>query len=243
MRARIFVVAYPAGDSWWVVQREHASSGHADGADRNQWGVPVAGETPCGRARPDAGGPDRAHELASLLPTPTTHDARSPTRGDARRNSPGLAVIASQDASGCPLLPNSRGLRGNHIHPLPTPTATLYGRNRSTSPGASVRPSLETLVRSREFGVYTQAIRLHEAAFGKPAPQPTVPGKTGRRLSPLFVEWMMGLPAGHVTSPEIGLSRVQQLRALGNGVVPQQAAAAIGLMASQYREIELGVAP
>jgi DNA (cytosine-5)-methyltransferase 1 len=40
------------------------------------------------------------------------------------------------------------------------------------------------------------------------------------------VEWLMGLPAGHVTGVP-GLSRAQQLRVLGNGVVPQQAAAAL----------------
>lgn len=70
---------------------------------------------------------------------------------------------------------------------------------------------------------------------------PTVQTSRGGRLNPLFVEWMMGLPAGYVTSPEIGLSRAQQLRALGNGVVPQQAAAAIAAMAVRERELGLGV--
>lgn len=37
----------------------------------------------------------------------------------------------------------------------------------------------------------------------------------------------MGLSPGYVTAPEIGLTRAQQLRALGNGVVPQQGAAAL----------------
>jgi DNA (cytosine-5)-methyltransferase 1 len=37
---------------------------------------------------------------------------------------------------------------------------------------------------------------------------------------------MMGLPAGHVTAVP-GISRNDQLKALGNGVVPQQGAAAI----------------
>ncbi|MFD4911973.1 hypothetical protein ACFWNR_01930 [Streptomyces virginiae] len=36
----------------------------------------------------------------------------------------------------------------------------------------------------------------------------------------------MGLPAGHVTDVP-GLSRTAQLKALGNGVVPQQAAHAL----------------
>ena len=41
------------------------------------------------------------------------------------------------------------------------------------------------------------------------------------RLSPIFVEYMMGLPKGWVT--DLRLSRTQQLKMLGNGVVPQQA--------------------
>lgn len=39
----------------------------------------------------------------------------------------------------------------------------------------------------------------------------------------------MGLPAGHVTAVP-GLTRTQQLKALGNGVVPQQAEAALRLL-------------
>jgi DNA (cytosine-5)-methyltransferase 1 len=45
------------------------------------------------------------------------------------------------------------------------------------------------------------------------------------KLNAEFVEYMMGLPAGWVTGLEI--SRAQQLKLLGNGVVPQQAYYAI----------------
>lgn len=46
------------------------------------------------------------------------------------------------------------------------------------------------------------------------------PGRTGqRRLSPRFVEWLMALPAGHVTEH---VGRSAALRILGNGVVPLQ---------------------
>lgn len=45
------------------------------------------------------------------------------------------------------------------------------------------------------------------------------------QLNPEFVEWLMGLPAGHVTAVP-GLTRNQKLKLLGNGVVPLQAAAA-----------------
>jgi len=76
------------------------------------------------------------------------------------------------------------------------------------------------------WGDYEPAIRRWEHILGRPAPAPTEPGKTGARLSPRFVEFMMGLPDGWVTDVP-GLSRNDMLRALGNGVVPQQAAAAL----------------
>lgn len=41
------------------------------------------------------------------------------------------------------------------------------------------------------------------------------------KLNPKFVEYMMGLPKGWVT--DLDISRAQQLKMLGNGVVPQQA--------------------
>lgn len=77
-----------------------------------------------------------------------------------------------------------------------------------------------------EFGAYAPAIARWERVIGRPAPAPTDMGRTGKpRLSSKFVEWMMGLPAGWVT--DVGLSRSLELRALGNGVVPLQAAVAL----------------
>lgn len=54
--------------------------------------------------------------------------------------------------------------------------------------------------------------------------------KPRRNLSAVFVEWMMGLPLGWLTAPEVGLTRNEQLKALGNGVVPQQAALAVSIL-------------
>lgn len=42
----------------------------------------------------------------------------------------------------------------------------------------------------------------------------------------------MGWPAGWVTDTAIGISRNDQLRIIGNGVVPQQAIAALGYLLS-----------
>ena len=77
---------------------------------------------------------------------------------------------------------------------------------------------------------YGPTIRHWEHMLGRPAPYPTEPGSRGnRRLSAAFAEWMMGLPEGHVTAVP-GLDRNAQLHAIGNGVVPQQAAMALGLL-------------
>ena len=81
-----------------------------------------------------------------------------------------------------------------------------------------------------DFGPYTAAIRRWEAVLGRRAPAPTEPGQNGRpRLSPRFVEFMQGLPEGWVTGVPC-ISRSAQLKALGNGVVPQQAALALSLL-------------
>ena len=48
------------------------------------------------------------------------------------------------------------------------------------------------------------------------------------KLNAAFVEYMMGLPVGWVT--DLDISRSQQLKLLGNGVVPQQAYYALGLL-------------
>lgn len=102
-------------------------------------------------------------------------------------------------------------------------TASRYGPNLGTALGIVGTGAFER----PEFGQYAAAIARWEAVLERRAPAPTEP--TGRggahRLAPRFVEWLMGLPDGWVT--DVGLTRNEQLRALGNGVVPQQAAAAI----------------
>jgi hypothetical protein len=81
------------------------------------------------------------------------------------------------------------------------------------------------------WGKFEPAIRRWES-LTRVAPSPTKPdGKDGNhRLSAEFTEWMMGLPAGWVTAEDIGLNRNDQLKACGNGVVPQQAELALKLL-------------
>lgn len=93
------------------------------------------------------------------------------------------------------------------------------------------------------WGEYEASIRRWERTTGRPAPRPTEPtGRNGgQRLSPRFTEWMMGLPDGWVTDPAIGISRNEQLKACGNGVVPQQAAAALRDMLKAFEAKETAV--
>lgn len=76
------------------------------------------------------------------------------------------------------------------------------------------------------WGRYAPAVHRWEQAIGRAAPSPV--NERGR-LAPEFVEFLMGLPEGHVTAVP-GVPRNAQLKALGNGVVPQQAGMAIRLL-------------
>jgi DNA (cytosine-5)-methyltransferase 1 len=62
----------------------------------------------------------------------------------------------------------------------------------------------------------------------------------GAQLNPRFVEFLMGLPAGWVTDVP-GLTRNEQLKLLGNGVVPQQATAALRVLRARLAD-DAGVA-
>jgi DNA (cytosine-5)-methyltransferase 1 len=91
--------------------------------------------------------------------------------------------------------------------------------------------TMTTLARTTtDWGKFEPAIRRWEAILDRPAPEPTKPdGKdNNHRLSSKFTEWMMGLPDGWITA--IGLKRNDELKACGNGVVPQQAELALSLL-------------
>lgn len=103
--------------------------------------------------------------------------------------------------------------------------------------GLQGRPTLPERGRERlagpshladRWGPYADAIARWAPIVERPAPEPT---DDKRRLNPRFVEWMMGLPDGWVT--DVIDKRGPALKCLGNGVVPQQAAYAIGLLIEQ----------
>lgn len=179
----------------------------------------------------------------NLLPTPTTTqrgtDANLDTREGARANlhnevanllpTPSVAdgmgghLSRSGSRSDELLLPGvAKDLAERRL--LPTPR-TENNENRQSDGYGGKDGNFHGLVTGQtSWGDYADAITRWEA-LTRPAPAPTEPGAKGSpRLSPRFVEWMMGLPEGWVDVE--GVSRNEQLKALGNGVVPQQVAAA-----------------
>jgi len=109
---------------------------------------------------------------------------------------------------------------------LPTPTTQDAANNGGPS---QQERNTDPLNAVRDWGDYADAIH-HWETLTRPAPEPTMLSRKGTpQLSPAFSEWMMGLPAGWVTDVP-GITRNEALRALGNGVVPQQAAAAVSFL-------------
>lgn len=130
--------------------------------------------------------------------------------------------------------PRSGGAAGLTL--LPTPRATDGTKGGPNQRGSSGDLMLPSAVQADRCGDYAPAIARWETVLGRPAPDPTEPGRNGSpRLSPVFVEWMMGLPAGWVT--DVDISRNEQLRALGNGVVPAQSAAATRAFLSDFQAL------
>jgi DNA (cytosine-5)-methyltransferase 1 len=114
---------------------------------------------------------------------------------------------------------------------LPTPSvADIEGGRKSRSGARSDELLLNGIAYEQRWGDYAAAIARWESVIGRPAPEPTQTSSKGNpQLSARFVEWLMGLPAGWVTDVP-GITRNEALKALGNGVVPAQAAEALRVM-------------
>ncbi|MEU1020227.1 DNA cytosine methyltransferase [Streptomyces sp. NPDC005898] len=210
-----------------------AAAQDTNGSTRGERGVAAPGEEEAGRARSDARGRGGApvadadgRRLARVEEPAGGRDAvRAGVRGDVdgRRAAAADAEGERHGDAGTPVergvsaaavggrvadVPDAEGERRHQGEPEPE----VRGRDADTGERGGL-----------DWGTYAPAVERWEAATGRPAPRPT---DDRGRLTAEFVEWMMGLPHGHVTGVP-GLSRPAQLKALGNGVVPQQAAHAI----------------
>lgn len=171
------------------------------------------------------GGASSLADVAPLLPTPNAADG---DRGKGPRSEEKLAQTRDGDnrldrQKGLPDLPRL----------LPTPAAADSDRrqdyaraDRDGSGGDDLVTAAVRATNTQAWGKYAPAIRRWELVT-RSAPPPTEPNTKGNpRLSPAFSEWLMGWELGWVTEKGL-IGRNDQLRIIGNGVVPQQAAAAL----------------
>lgn len=238
-RNRLFVLAWPADTGGPGLARRWADRsaphrGLVPASDAVDIGGDGGGARGAGRDEPAARHLAAAHAegIGEREPADQAHPVAD--SGDAREvpGGGGLRAPADADRDAVWEQPVGQPRRGG------TP---LVERARSISAADADRNGLEEQQRSepglgargdsdgrdpQHWGPYGPAIERWEAVIGRPAPWPV--DDLGR-LNPPLVEWLMGLPAGHVTAVP-GLSRTAQLKALGNGVVPQQAAHALGIL-------------
>ena len=179
---------------------------------------------------------DQVKDLAddNLLPTPVASEGtKAPAQQDAETKGKTGQVWLSNVAKSIS--------NDNEVTLFPTVQVddaknTGHNQERRTTLASEVWLAENTT----NWGKFTAAIERWEE-LTRLAPAPTKPdGKDGNhRLSAEFTEWMMGLPAGWVTAEDIGLKRNDQLKACGNGVVPQQAELALRILL-QGLEFESG---
>lgn len=158
-----------------------------------------------------------------LLPTPGAYDGERGGSQHPDKRREGGHSITLQDVAEHALMPTPRASRGGSA------TETMYGLGAERDDEGDRQGNVTGEVSS--WGPYAAAIARWEAVVGRTAPSPVrMDGKGGKaRLNPELTEWMMGWPAGWVTA-SAQLSRAEQLKACGNGVVPQQAAAALRML-------------
>ncbi|EWC64487.1 hypothetical protein UO65_0094 [Actinokineospora spheciospongiae] len=225
-RERVFLLAWP--------RPPHTGRGHGNSVieDRTRRLVEQ-----CLRRRAE-------QRPAAARPAPAAADADSLRREELHAPNPGRWVVTAGHGAtaadtaghrrheGLPGAARVQGrpdaaLRGHQpVHPT---TGRAGRRHLAAVPGPVVEPVGPPPAGPVNWGPYEAAVRRWEAVLGRPAPYPTQPGNHGRPvLAPAFVEHLMGLPSGWVT--DLPLPRTAQLRALGNGVLPQQAAHAVSLL-------------
>lgn len=258
-RFRVFVAAYPSGlrrGAGWPAGPREADRGWASADVAGRGGSPLMLPTPQARDFKGYGPADGNHHdpnlsaIPLLLPTPRAGDGDK--GGPNQRGSSGDFMLPSavthllptptvMDYKASGGNPNTTGTHGTTLTDatvrgvggmalIPTPSvADAMGGHERRGGARGDELLLKGIAKENAWGQYADAIHRWET-LTRPAPAPTELGPKGSpRLSAAFSEWMMGLPNGWVTGVP-GITRNEALKALGNGVVPQQAAAALRVM-------------
>ena len=234
-RERVFITAHPKGQPW----RQCVGDPRPARLTTPRRLLPDVKATNNENRQGPGYGPNLGEAL-QLLPTPRTSDAN----GAGAHGQGGLDLRTAVTLLPTPTTQpdtgngHARNL-GKEVRLLPTPMAT-DGKGGGPADLDRHSPPLKGLAKYGHLdclGEYGPAIYRHERAFARTAPSPSEPGRGGNpRLAARFAEWMMCLPDGWVTDPTIweGMTdtaaRNAQLHALGNGVVPPQAHAALSFL-------------
>jgi hypothetical protein len=175
---------------------------------------------------------------SSLLRSPTASQGEGGALGEEEARKRGNTIGIRDNAldiaklNGLPVSRVADNLMPtpNTMDHLPARTPEQKAANKGKGGYSNVRETVVNDIPDLNWGKFEPAIKRWEEVLGRPAPAPTKPdGKDGaHRLSSAFTEWMMGVPEGWITN--CGLSRNDELKACGNGVVPQQAELALRLL-------------
>lgn len=153
----------------------------------------------------------------ALLPTPQQRDGHN-------RGVPSEATATARFAAGRRNLDDGIALLPTPTQLMPTPRATDGVNGGPNQRGRKGDLAMPSAVQPERWGRFVEAVARQASILGVAPPEPTEPNRNGSpRLSPRFAEWLMAIPAGHVTS---ALGRNDALMAIGNGVCPPQCVAA-----------------
>jgi DNA (cytosine-5)-methyltransferase 1 len=126
---------------------------------------------------------------------------------------------------------------GDQLRLLSTPRATDGTNGGPGQRGSSGDLAMPSAVQAVNFGRFGVSVEHWAGIHGTP-PAPTEVGPQGGvKMSPRSPEWMMGLAPGYVTDV---LPRNDALRAIGNGVMPQQGYHAIRTLLDMLSGAPLG---
>jgi len=165
---------------------------------------------------------------SSLLRSPKASEGEGGALGEAEALKRGNTVGVRDQIMD---LMAAQGAKVSRKELLGTPrTSSANAHTEKQVTAGAPKARIEDQVLTTNWGRFEPAIKRWEAVLERPAPAPTKPdGKDGaHRLSSAFTEWMMGVPQGWITG--CGLTRNEELKACGNGVVPQQAELALRIL-------------
>lgn len=165
----------------------------------------------------------KINDLPALLPTPNTMDNMYTRNGEAMERQ--LRRGEDPDASRRSTMGNLREDIMLTLDPTRFATDDPDERDKALMDAGLARTW--SPFNNAEWGKYAHAVARWTMVFGSLPPAPVEPNTKGNpRLTAEFCEWLMGVPAGHITGEDINLTRTEAIKLAGNGVVPHAAVAA-----------------